>query len=466
MKVIIIGAQGGGMTAAAKLKRNLPDTEIILFEASEHVSFGACGLPYFIGNFFTEESNMFAKSVAELEETGLKIFIKHMVLSIDEKAQSVLVKNLETNQEFSETYDKLIIATGSSARDREICNNHNTFTVKTLEDAHALKYKLNQGNIKSISILGAGYIGLELLEAFREYGNIKEINIIDIKHNISDNLIDDDFESDLEKELKKHDINIYLKTTVNNINNSGTNVVINATDKHHKEIEILSDILIVSKGFIPNTQFLSNVPFEKLENGALLIDKVGKTNIPNIYAVGDCASVYHKIIKKDVYIPLATIANKMARVVADDISGMKSRFVGALGSSCLKVLDLEIGKTGITEFEAKKHKIPYNKTFVQDYNHTNYYPNNYALFMKVLTDPETHTIMGAQIMGKKNTLLRIHALSVAVETGLHIEDLGMLDFAYAPPFTRTWEALNILGNVGSVHSRKKIKNKDKKLLDT
>lgn len=466
MKIIIIGAQGGGMTAAAKLKRNLSESETILFEASEHVSFGACGLPYFIGNFFTTESNMFAKSVAELEETGLKIFIKHQVLSVDEKAQSVLVKNLETNHTFSETYDKLIIATGSSARDAETCNNSNTFTVKTLEDAKALKSKLESGTIKSVSILGAGYIGLELIEAFKEYESITNINIIDIKHNITDNLIDDDFEADLERELKKHKINIYIKTTVNNINNSGVDVKIKAVDKHHKEIEINSDLLIVSKGFIPNTAFLSNIAFKKLENGALLVDKVGKTNIPNIYAIGDCASVYNKIIKKDVYIPLATIANKMARVVADDIAGIPSRFVGALGSSCLKVLDLEIGKTGITEFEAKKHKIPYNKTFVQDYNHTNYYPNNGKLFMKVLTNPESHKIIGAQIMGKNNTLLRIHALSVAVETGLHIEDLGMLDFAYAPPFTRTWEALNILGNVASIHSKKKSKNNNKKLEDT
>ncbi len=460
MKVVIIGAQGGGMTAGAKLKRNIPDAEVIIFDCSEYVSFGACGLPYFIGNFFSEESHMFAKTVSELQETGLEIFIKHEVISVNEKSQTLLVKNMETKQEFIQNYDKLIIATGSLSRDYAICNNTNTFNVKTLKDAKVLKQKLSTGSTSSISIVGAGYIGLELLEAFKEYKSVKEINIIDIKNNITDNLIDYDFEAGLEQELKKHGIKIYLTTSINNID-TRDKIKITATNKDNQPIEINSDILIISKGFIPNTKFLENIPFEKLENGAILINKVGETNIKNIYALGDCASIYHKIIKKDVYVPLATIANKMARVIADHIAGIPSRFIGTLGSSCLKVLNLEIGKTGITEFEAKRYKIPYNKTFVQDYNHTNYYPNNSKLFMKVLTDPDSHKIIGAQIMGKNNTLLRLHALSLAVETGLHIEDLGMLDFAYAPPFTRTWEALNILGNVASSHSKKKIENKEK-----
>ncbi|MDR0485060.1 MAG: CoA-disulfide reductase [Alphaproteobacteria bacterium] len=455
MRVIIIGAQGGGMTAAAKLKRNLPSAEIIVFDSGEYVSFGACGLPYYIGNFFSNEGNLFARTVEELEESGLKVFIKHKVISVDEKSQTLVVKNLTNSQKHTEKYDKLIIATGALPRDIELCNNTNTFTVKKFEDAKSIKAKLATNKVKSVSVLGAGYIGLELLEAFKNIASIEEINIIDFKHNIASNILDDEFEEALEKELKKHNINIYLKTHVENINNSGEGVEITAHNGNHEHFTIKSDILIVSKGFIPNTHFLDNIPFKKLPNGAILVDSEGKTNIENIYAIGDCASVYHKIIKQDVYIPLATVANKMGRVVADSIANMPSKFVGALGSSCLKMLDCEIGKTGITEFEAKKYKIPYNKTFIQDYNHTNYYPNNAKLYMKILSDPTTNKIIGAQILGKNNTLLRIHALSVAIETGLTVEELGMLDFAYAPPFTRTWEALNILGNVATPKHKKK-----------
>ncbi|MCL2566556.1 MAG: CoA-disulfide reductase [Alphaproteobacteria bacterium] len=459
MKVIIIGAQGGGMTAAARLKRNLPSAEVIVYDSIDYVSFGACGLPYYIGNFFDNEKNLFARTVEELQNTGLKIFIKHRVLSVDEKAQTLTVKNLENGQKKVENYDKLIIASGATPRDFEICNNTNTFTVKTLYDAHAIKDKIAKGEVKSVSILGAGFIGLELLEAFKNIPSVDTINIIDFKHSLTSNILDDDFEEALEKELRKHNINIYLKAHVEKIDNTGKGVQINAhtnnhnTDAHHESFTIQSDILIVSKGFVPNTHFLDNITFKKLPNGALLVDREGRTNIANIYAIGDCASVYHKIIKHDVYIPLATIANKMARVAADSIAGIPSKFTGSIGSSMLKVLDVELGKTGLTEYEAKKHNIPYNKTFVEDYNHTNYYPGNARVFMKVLTNPDTGVIIGGQILGKNGTVLRIHALSAAVEKGLTVEELGMLDFAYAPPFTRTWEALNILGNVASAKKK-------------
>jgi NADPH-dependent 2,4-dienoyl-CoA reductase/sulfur reductase-like enzyme len=454
LKVIIIGAQGGGMTAAARLKRNLPSAEVVVYDAQEYVSFGACGLPYYIGNFFSEERNLFARTVEQLQESGLRVFIKHKVVSVDEKSQTVVVKNLTTGITHTEGYDKLIIASGATPRDRELCNNTNTFTVKTLHDAHALKAKLATGSVKSVSILGAGFIGLELLEAFKNIEGIQEINLIDFKHNISDNILDNNFEETLEKELRKHHINIYLKAHVEHIDNGGVSVKITAHNHIGDSFNVDSDILIVSKGFIPNTHFLENIPFAKLPNGALLVDREGKTNIANIYAIGDCASVYHKILAQDVYIPLATVANKMGRVVADSIAGVDSKFTGSIGSSMLKVLDLEIGKTGITEYEAKKHKIPYHATTVEDYNHTNYYPNNAKIWMKVLTNPETGIILGAQILGKNNTVLRIHALSVAVEKGLTVDELGMLDFAYAPPFTRTWEALNILGGVASSKAKK------------
>ncbi len=447
MKVIIIGGQAAGMTVATRLKRNNPSAEVIVYEKESYVSFGACGLPYYVGDFFHNPDNMFAKSKEDLEKSRLKIFTNHEVIAIDANDKSIAVINKATKISSTEIYDKLIVCSGASARDLSECNGQNIFTLQKLTDAQTIKDLVKISKIKDVVIVGAGYIGLELLEAFAEYPI--RITIMDVKKSLSDNLMDKDFEDVLQHEIKKHNINLLLETSVLSIKSASNNeVVINYT-KDNKSFTITTNLVILAKGFIPNTSFLDNKIFKKLENGALLVNQVGETSVEDIYALGDCASIYHKILKKDLFIPLATIANKMGRVVADSIVGKNNCFKGTIGSSMLKILDLEVAKTGITEYEAQKYSIPYNATFVEDYNHTNYYPMNAKLFMKILTNPENNQIIGAQIVGKHSGCLRIHALSVAVEKGLTAEELGMLDFAYAPPFTRTWEALNILGNVAT-----------------
>ncbi len=441
MKVVIIGGQASGMTFAMQLQRNNSNVEIYLIEASSYISFGACGLPYYIGDFFKNENYLFAKQVSDITNSNIKIYTKHQALNVNHLTKQVSLKNLENNEIFNLDFDKLLIATGSIPNIPSFVNSTNNqkiYTLKSLTDAKKIKEAIPLA--KSIGIIGAGYIGLELLESL-ENKNIN-ITLLDSKDLLTDGLLDKDFEEILLNEInKKNNIQLHLKTNISNIIENKNNVIVKAHNK-----EYIFDFIILATGFKPNIDFLSNIPFSKLPNGALIIDNNGQTNIPNIYASGDCASIYHKVLQKNSYIPLATIANKMARKIADSINNISNSFNGTLGSSCLKMLNLEIAKTGICEFEAIQNDISYTSIFVEDYNHTNYYPNQEKIYVKLLFNQHKE-IIGAQIAGKNGAMLRINSLSVAIEKKLTIDELSMLDFAYAPPFSRTWDILNTVGNL-------------------
>ena len=184
-----------------------------------------------------------------------------------------------------------------------------------------------------------------------------------------------------------------------------------------------------------------------LRNGALIIDSKGRTNVEGVYAAGDCASVYHKVRKENVYIPLATTSNKIGRVVGEHLAGVEIEFAGTLGSAAIKVMNLEAGRTGITEEEAKELNIPYGSVFIEDDNQTGYYPGQEDLFAKLIFHKETREVLGGQLIGKKGAVLRVDVLAAAIDKHMTIDELGMLDLCYAPPFALTWDTLNTLGNV-------------------
>ena len=184
-----------------------------------------------------------------------------------------------------------------------------------------------------------------------------------------------------------------------------------------------------------------------LENGAIVIDHEGKTSIEDIYAAGDCATVPHLLMKKPAYIPLATSANKLGRIVGENLAGKNETFEGTLGSSCLKVLHMEAGRTGLTEAEAIKEGIDYKVAFITDKNQTDYYPGQEDISIKLIYDAKTNVLLGGQVVGKKDAVQRTNVLATAIYAKMTTKQLGMLDLCYAPPFARTWDALNIAGNV-------------------
>lgn len=442
MRVIIIGGIAAGMSAAEKLKRMKPEAEVIVYEKKRYISFGACGLPYYIGNFFEEHERMLVRKPEQMEKAGIQVQIEHEVISVDPSKKAVLVRNMNTNEEFLDSYDQLMVATGASAVNPPIkgLELNRVHCLRSLEDGFAIRDLVNSDSIKRVGIIGAGFIGLEVADAIHHLG--KKAVVFQLQDRILPDAFDAEITDILEEELHASGVELYLNTKV-----------LELSGEHHVEQVVTDqgmvdvDAVIVAAGVRPNTAFLKDTGMELLPNGAIVIDSEGRTSIPDIYAAGDCATVKHQQKNHPAYIPLATNANKMGRIVGENLAGQTMEFQGTLGSSCLKVMNLEAGRTGLSESEARSLGIDYKSIFITDKNHTDYYPNQDKISVKLIYDAKTKVVIGGQIVGKSDAVMRTNVLATAIAAKMTTAQLGMLDLCYAPPFSRTWDVLNLAGNV-------------------
>lgn len=443
MKIIIIGGVAAGMSAAAKAKRTSKDAEITVYEKTDVVSWGACGMPYYVGGFFDNTKKMIARSVEKFMEDGIDMKIKHEVLSANPATKKIKVKNLEKGDIFEDSYDKLMVATGADAIIPPIKNIklENVFTLKDFQDGIDIKEAVTKEENKNIVIIGAGFIGIEAVEAMVHLG--KNVRVIQLDKRVLPESFDKEITDIMEEEIRSHEnVDLHLDEIVKElVGKKKVEKVL--TNKGSYE----ADMVILATGVRPNTQFIKETGIEMLPNGAIIIDNHGRSSIEDIYSAGDCATVPHRVKNEDVYIPLATTANKIGRVIGENLAGKNSTFFGTLGSAAVKVLDLETGRTGITETDAKNMNLDYGTVFIKDKNQTGYYPGQENIYIKIIYEKNSKIILGGQIAGKKGAVLRIDVLAAAIHNQMTTEDLGMLDLCYSPPFAKTWDALNVAGNV-------------------
>ena len=442
MRVIIVGGIAAGTSAAAKLRRLHKDAEIVIYEKGDIVSFGACGLPYFVGDFFEDTERMIARTPEAFIKSGVDVKTLHEVTNVDFENKKVVVKNLEEGTTFEDSFDKIMIATGASSIIPPIknVNLENVHTLKSLQDGHKLKDLMKDEQNKKVAIIGAGFIGLEAVEAAKKYG--KEVSVFQLGDRILQDVFDKEITDLLEEELRKHNVNLYLQETVTELIGEGK---VQKVCTNNRQVE--ADIVIIATGVRPNTEFLKDSGLEMLRNGAIVVDKSGRTSIKDVYAAGDCASIYQIVQDEQSYVPLATGANKLGRIVGENLAGMESEFQGSLASSCIKVMDMEAGRTGIGEEKAKALGINYKTTFITDMNQTDYYPGQNKIYVKLIYDADSYVILGGQVAGYKEAVQRVNVLAACIFGKLTTKQLGMLDLCYAPPFARTWDVLNVAGNV-------------------
>ncbi|EES50049.1 CoA-disulfide reductase [Clostridium botulinum] len=442
MRVVIVGGIAAGTSAAAKLRRVNPDAEIIIYEKSEIVSFGACGLPYFVGNFFEDSQNMIARTPEEFIKSGVDVKTNHEVINIDFNNKLVTVKNLKAGSQFNDKYDKLMIATGAKSIIPPIKNVNlkNVYTLKSMDDGKFLKKLLREKSNKNIAIVGAGFIGLEAVEAAKSYG--KEVSVFQLEDRILKDVFDKEITDVLEKELRDKGVNLYLQETVTELIGHDKVTKI-CTNKR----EINADIVIISTGVKPNTEFIKDSGIDMLFNGAIIVDEYGKTSIEDVYSAGDCATINQIVTNEKSYVPLATGANKLGRIVGENLGGANLPFQGSLSSSCIKVLDIEAGRTGITEEKAKQMGLDYKTKFITDMNQTNYYPGQSKIYVKLIYEANSKRILGGQVAGYKDAVQRVNVIAACIFGKLTTKELGMLDLCYSPPFSRTWDVLNVAGNI-------------------
>lgn len=440
MKIIIIGGTSAGTSAAAKANRLNKKLDITIYEKTNIVSFGTCGLPYFVGGFFDDPNTMISRTKEEFEKTGISVKTNHEVIKVDTKSNTIVIKNQKTGTIFNNIYDQLMIATGANPIIPPINNINlkNFYTLRNLEDGQKIKNLMDKEEIKNIVIIGAGYIGIEMVEAAKN--KRKNVRLIQLDKHILTDSFDEEIITIMEEELIKKGIDLHTNEFVKSlIGEKKVKGVV--TNKNTYQ----ADAVILATGIKPATEFLEN-QLKTTENGAIIVNEYGETSIKNIFSAGDCATIYNIVSKKNEYIPLATTANKLGRIVGENLAGNRIAFKGTLGSASIKILSLEAARTGLTEKDAKKLQIKYKTIFVKDKNHTNYYPGQEDLYIKLIYEENTKIILGAQAIGKNGAVIRIHALAIAIYSKLTTKDLGMMDFSYSPPFSRTWDILNIAGN--------------------
>lgn len=442
MKVIIIGGIAAGMSAAAKFKRLSPNDDVVVYEKGDIVSFGACGLPYYVGGFFDDSNEMIARTPEAFREAGVEIHTKHEVTNVDFSNKKVTVKNLNTNEVLEESYDKLMIASGARAIIPPIKNIdlENVVTLKSMDDGNKLRELMSKEENKKIAIIGAGFIGLEAAEAAKHRG--KEVTVIQLQDRVLQEVFDKDITDLLEEELRESGVNLLLSETVTELIGDGK---VSKVKTNKREIE--ADIVILATGVKPNTDFLNCDEIKMIRNGAIVVDKYGRTSVEDVYASGDCATINSLITDREIYVPLATGANKLGRIVGENLAGQNNSFQGSMASSCIKVMDMEAARTGLSEKEVLNLGFNYKTKFITDMNQTSYYPGRERIYVKLIYDAHTRVILGGQVAGYKDAVQRCNVLAACIYAKMTTEQLGMLDLCYAPPFSRTWDVLNVAGNV-------------------
>lgn len=443
MKLVVIGAVAAGLSAAYAAKKNGQDMDITILEKGTDVSYGACGMPYYIGGVIKDREKLIAKNAKTIKNDGLDLRLRHEAVGVNFRKNVVLVKSLDENlPPYELEYDKLVIATGATAIEIfDISDKKGIFKLNTLEDADRIKSYMEENEVRSAVVVGAGYKGVEMLEAFYHKGI--ETHLVEMEETIL-NTFDSDVSQITIDYLKEKGINLHtgemMKEARTEVREEagGKEVCCVITNKGQYD----ADIVVLTAGVRPNTGFLVNSGLV-MERGAIVTDRKGETNIPGVYAAGDCAMIYEHVIERDKYLPLGTNANKMGKIVGLAIAGVKRDFKGVQSSGYVKILDYEQAQTGITDTEAAKARMNYDSVFVRTRNKSGYYPDGKQMYVKLTYLKPKGKLIGAQIVGGTGTAIRMQALAVAVFAGLTVYELEYLDFGYSPPFNSVWDSINV-----------------------
>lgn len=442
MKVVVIGGVAAGMSAASKIRRSAPEAEVVVYEKGKDLSYGACGMPYYIGDEIKDLKKLVIRTKEKFEESGMIVRDLHEVIEVKPDEKTLTVKNLKTAEVFTDTYDKLVVATGASPVKPNWpgVDFEEVYVLSTLVDGQRLKEKVMDPSISNVVIVGAGFIGIELAENIRGLG--RNVTVIEFQDQILNHL-DGELANQLEEEMTRNGVVVKTSEGVEAILGQG-----HVSGVRTNKAEYPADMVILAIGVRPNTNMFPEGSIDKLGNGAIVVNKKMESSATDVYAAGDCASVYH-LIKDDFrqYIPLATNANKQGKLIGSIISGEDEAFLGALGSSMIKVFDMEAGKSGLSEKEAIGMGIDYITKTVKASNISHYYPGSKPMTVKIIVDKKSHVLLGAQLIGYEGAAPRANIAAVAIHAGMTTENLGMMDFGYAPPFSPTWDGLQIACNL-------------------
>lgn len=440
MKVLIVGGVAGGAGAAARLRRNDENAEIIMFEKGEYISFANCGLPYYIGDVITEKAALQLQTPESFHARfDVDVRIKNEVIGVDTAAKNVTVKRVDSGETYTESYDVLVVSPGASPVRPPIegIEKNKVFTLRNIPDTYAIKEHVDTHKPKTAAVIGGGFIGIEMAENLHARG--LEVSIIEAQSHVMATM-DTDMTHDLHNHIRGKGVSLYLDSLASAFTENSV-LLKDGT-------AVPADMVILSIGVAPETRWLQGSGIELGARGEILVDDKLRTNIPDVYALGDAVSVKNIVTGRVAVVPLASPANRQARLVADIICGKERRYIGAQGTAIAKIFDMTAASTGAGEKALQDAGIPYHKTFTFSASHAGYYPGGHPMLVKLLYSPEG-IVLGGQIVGYEGVDKRIDQIATAVRHHFSVYDLQELELAYAPPFSSAKDPVNMAGYTAS-----------------
>lgn len=439
-KLVIIGGDAAGMSAASKIRREQPERSIIVFERGEHTSYAACGIPYFIAGQVESPENLVARKPEVFrEKQNIDVRIMHEVIEIDVGRKHVKVKNLEKDEVFLESWDDLLIATGAIPVKPDFTETDikGIFGLSTLQSGIDVFSYIENNQPRKAVIVGGGYIGIEMAEALLNRGI--EVSMIDMAPQVMTTL-DSDMAQLVSDFMLKEGVKVFLDEKLKHFKKDHQGRIDEVvTDKQYLKAELV----ILGMGVRPNSGLAENAGIELGSGGAIHVNRKLQTSVPHIWAAGDCAESFHLLKGKQVYVPLGTVANKQGLVAGINISGGKAEFPGVLGTAITKFRDMEISRTGLSEKEAREQGINYKVTSIESSTFSGYYPGTGKMTVKLVAEENTGRLLGGQIVGKSGAAKRIDTIATAVTAKMTSQQLMDLDLSYAPPFSPVWDPVQI-----------------------
>lgn len=454
-KIVIIGGTAAGAKVAAKTRRLMPDAQIDVYTSDTHVSYSACGLPFFIEGNFEDYEMLLVRSPEEFEADNIHIHLLNKVTKIIPEKNQVVILDMEKNEEKVVDYDKLVISTGAYPIIPPIKNVDlkNVFTLRTIEDGINIKEKALKS--KHATIVGGGYIGVELLEAFVKLG--LKVTVVEFAPRIMP-VFDDDM-SDIIKEhiLNRDSEHIGIINSDAVVELVGEDEVKGVKTKNGLEFE--TDFVVLAAGVKPNVQIAVDAGVELGPTGAIKVNKKMQTNIENIYACGDCAEKIHIVSKTPVWVPLGSTASKEGRCAAINLSGQREDFDGVLGSAVTRYFGFTMSITGLTEKQAKELGYEPISVVVTKLDRVGYMPEAKNITVKLISDKKTRKLLGAQAVGCGDADKRVNTVATGLLMGITVDDFFDDDLTYAPPYSPTIDPLltaaqKLIEKLGPVNGEK------------
>lgn len=439
MKTIIIGGVASGMSAATRLRRLDENASITVYERGEHVSYANCGLPYFVGDVIQNRDSLLLQTPEKLwARFRIDVRVKTSVIAINRTAKTVTVRNEATGEEYEDGYDYLVLATGASPRRLDVPGANRTLPLRNVTDTDRVKTEIERIGATSAAVLGGGFVGVELAENLRHIG--LDVHVIQRGSSILSQF-DPEMIEPIQRALTDNGVHLHMHSQVAQIRER-TVVLADGT-------ELPADIVLCATGVAPDNALAVAAGLKIGSTGGLWVDEQQRTSDPSIFAAGDAVEKHGMLVGEQTLVPLANLANRHGRLIADVIAGIETRAHDALGTIIIGAFGMSAAVTGLSERAAVAAGIPHETIHIHPGSHASYYPGATRVDIKVLFDPQTGKILGAQAAGESGADKRIDVLATAIYAGLTIDDLMDLELAYAPQFGSAKDPINLAGYVGN-----------------